>query len=84
MLARVDLALFQGFARAHGGEPAAVLVVDRVVLPLLIKGEEAVELHHGAGGAKIDRPPGSGGGNIGRSTLEFGGFHLTGDCSQPD
>ena len=55
----VDRALFSVSPALISGSRRDFLVVGRVVHVLVIKREEAVELHHRAGGAQIDdaRPP---------------------------
>ena len=54
MLGGGDLALGQVLACVHRRQAARILVVGVVVLAFLIEREEAVELHHRAGGAQID------------------------------
>src|SRR4029077_2720086 len=53
MLGNGEFPALEGFALAHGGKPAAVLVLF-VVMTFLVKREEAVELDHLAGRAKFE------------------------------
>ena len=84
MLGRGDLALLQRFAGRHLRQAVGILVVGLVVLVLGVEREEAVELHHRAGGAQIDGAGARLGGDVDRGAFEFGGFHLAGDGAQPD
>ena len=55
MLGRVDGALLQRLALAHLGQPARILILGVVVAAFLVELEEAVEFHHGAVGAQVER-----------------------------
>ena len=84
MLGRGNLALLQRLAGRHLRQAVGVLVVGLVVLVLGVEREEAVELHHRAGGAQIDGAGARLGGDVHRGALELGGFHLACDGAQPD
>ena len=84
MLGRRNRSLVEPLAGAHGRQPARLLVFRVFVLTLLVEGEEAVELHHGAGGAQFEDPAAHLGGNIGRGAFEFRRFHLARDGAEPD
>ena len=84
MLGGGDLALLQRLAGRHRGQAAGVLVVGLVVLVLGVEREEAVELHHRAGGAQVERAGADLGDDVDGGALELGRFHLACDGAQPD
>ena len=65
-------------------QPARILVVGIVVAAFLIDREEAVELHHLAGGAQFQRAAAGLGLDVDGGALELGRFHLAGDGAHPD
>ena len=86
-----DLFLLERISGRHFRQPARLVVVRVLVLAFLVELQEAVELHHLAGGAQLDPPvgaqrgPGGGEGrDVDRCALEFGRFHLARDGADPD
>ena len=84
MLGGGDLALRQSFAGAHLRQAARFLVVAFVVAAFLVELEEAVELHHRAGGAQIEHARADLAGDVDGGALELGQLHLARDRAQPD
>ena len=84
MLIRVDGAFLQALAGAHRRQALGVFLVGDVVLAFLVEGEEAVELHHRAGGAQVDGAGAGLGGDVDGGALELAGFHLACDRAPPD
>ena len=76
--------LVELLAGAHGRQAARLLVVRIVVVAFLIDREEAVELHHRAGGAQLQHARGDFGRNVGGRAFELGRFHLACDRAQPN
>ena len=66
------------------GRRRELFVLGRLVAVLVIEREEAVELHHRAGGAQIENAAADLGFDIDRGALELGGFHLACHRAQPD
>src|SRR3979411_532361 len=69
---------------AHLGQPARLLVLGLVVAALLVELEEAVEFHHGAVGAQVERAGAHLGGDVDGGALELGGLHLARQRADPD
>src|SRR5215471_4428690 len=84
MLVRRYRLISQPLAGRHLGQPTRFLVLGIFVPPFLIEREEAVELHHGAGGAGFEFALADAGVDIGSRAFEFGGLHLACDAAQPD
>ena len=79
-----DPALLQRIAGLHRRQAAGLLVVAVVVLALLVEAQEAVELHHLAGGAQVElacRPRRR---RCRRWCAQLGRLHLAGDGADPD
>ena len=84
MLHAADLPDADGVAPRHGGKPARILVLA-VVEAFGIDLEEAVELHHRAGGAEgIMLAVLAIRADVGGGAFEFGALHLAGDGALPD